>query len=769
MSKKTLGILTFNRASNYGAVLQAYALKEVCENLGYEVHVINYIKGVKDDRPTPMKDFLADSNKKNACIKLCRNLLSYVGDKKRWDAFVNFRKRYLSESNICINEKDIAALGYDVYIIGSDQIWNYNITGGTFDPVYFGDFSTDAKCIVYAASSHDTPFPLSKELEFKSMLEHTNAEIAIREKKLADYVSELTGTSYPVVIDPTLLAGREAMEKLINDNALERPYILIYQIDANPASDIAVKTLEQKFGCNVFTMTVPRIGSIHGRKGKYGPEEFLALLKNAEFLVTNSFHGIALSLLFEKQFFVYENGGVMSRIDSLLTTLSLNDRKVKMVADINIDNRIDYQPVKKILTELRQASRDYLKDALIGKKCSHLSIIEETFQLSPMNIRKKEECSGCSACVEICPVNAISMMDDEEGFLYPEINKKLCIHCGLCDQVCGFIPSKKSRIEYELPKAFGIKHKDKNTRITSRSGAAFIGFSDIILEKSGVIYGAAMMDDYSVHHIRAVTRVERNHMKNAKYVQSGMSQIYDQVISDLKDGKQVLFSGTPCQVSGLYSLLDAKNIDKTNLVSCDLVCHGVPSPKVWKDYLHYIENKYGETIQMANFRDKTFGWDSHCESFVLASGKKVVSRDYTDLFYEHIMLRPSCHKCHFANVNRVADLTLADFWGIEKNDPMFDDNKGVSLVLVNSKKGADLLETAKNSLEWLECDIKNCIQPTLVKPSVASARREAFFEDYKCMEFSQLLKKYTTPLSAIPRVKRGLKGIMYHMGIRKHP
>ena len=190
---------------------------------------------------------------------------------------------------------------------------------------------------------------------------------------------------------------------------------------------------------------------------------------------------------------------------------------------------------------------------------------------------------------------------------------------------------------------------------------------------------------------------------------------------------------------------------------------------VWKDYLAHIEKKHGRILE-ANFRDKSFGWDSHCESFVIeGESKKVVSRDYTDLFYDHIMFRPSCHHCQFANVHRPGDLTLADFWGIEKNDPSFDDNRGVSLVLVSSSKGMQLLEQAKNDLNWFECDVANCIQPTLVKPSAPSPRREQFWADYQDWPFEQVLKTYTRPLSRPGRMKRTVKNAMYRLGLRQHP
>lgn len=768
---KKIGIITFHQAINYGAVLQAYALKEVCGELGYEAHIVNYAANDNVEKPQPIHQFMASSNKKTAVFKLVRNLMSYPGDQKRWRLFYQFRKEFLAESVLCTCKEEIIQLGYDVYIAGSDQIWNYKITENRFDPVFFAEMNTNAEQVIYAASSQDTPFPLDMELKFKAMLGEMPPAVGIREKKLADYVCKLTGVQYPVVLDPTLLAGRRILEKIPETDIPKKPYILIYQIDSNPASDISVKTLEKRFKCDVYTMTVPRLGSIHGRKGVAGPEKFLSLLKGAEFLVTNSFHGSAISLLFEKQFYVYENGGVMTRIDGLLSQMGLLGRKIKMSTDIDQTDIIDYSRINAQLDELRNDSMQFLMNAIEGKITEKKPAkAYESNSVLPMNKRAKKDCCGCSACADACPVKAIEMSTDEEGFLYPCINQDLCIHCGKCDKVCGFVPVAKRPAPYELPKAYGVKHLDDSVRISSRSGAAFIAFSDIILQRGGVVYGAVMQEDFSVRHVRATDRRQRDRMKKAKYVQSTTIQIYPQVEHDLKEGKAVLFSGTPCQVAGLHAYLKEMKTDESKLYCCDLVCHGVPSPAIWNDYINYIQNKYKKKIVEANFRDKEFGWDSHCESFILEGcPKKVVSRDYTDLFYDHIMFRPSCHNCQFANVYRPGDLTLADFWGIEKNDASFNDNRGVSLVLVSTEKGMKLFEQAKQDFEWFECKIENCIQPTLVKPSSMSPRREAFWKDYTKMEFASFLKKYTKPLTMPLRLKRNVKNVMYHIGIRKHP
>lgn len=366
MEKKKIGIITFHQALNYGAVLQAYALKAVCDEMGYETHIVDYNYGGIDEKVAPIAKFMATKDKVSAIPALLRGILGYVGDKKREDAFLSFRKKYLNESIECFSAEDIDSLEYDILIAGSDQIWNRGITKDCYDPVFFMNFCTRARKVLYGASSEDVPFGGEKEEEFKHALSTMEGTVSIREQKLADYVEILIGKSYQVVIDPTLLAGRDIIDSIVTKEVPRDPYILLYQIDSNPESDICIKNLEERFGCAVYTMSVPRIGNTHGRRGEVGPEEFLAFLKGAKFLVTNSFHGIALSLIYEKQFYVYENGGVMSRIDGLLGQLDLMNRKVKMVADISLDNCIDYVPVNCVLQNLRQVSREFLIQALDG-------------------------------------------------------------------------------------------------------------------------------------------------------------------------------------------------------------------------------------------------------------------------------------------------------------------------------------------------------------------------------------------------------------------
>jgi hypothetical protein len=366
MSRNTVGILTFHRALNYGAVLQAYALKQVCDSLGYDTHIIDYDYDGGEELAAPLPAFFAAENKKAALPGLIRGLLGWSGNQKRARAFASFRKTYLAESAPCATAQDIAALDYDILIAGSDQIWNRGVTQHRYDPVFFMDFETSARKILYAASSEDVPFPGEKGEAFAKALEGLQGSVSIREQKLADYVEHLTGKAYPLVLDPTLLAGPAFLDTIDIPEPKKGEYILLYQISSNPESDISVRSLEKRFGCPVYTMTVPRLDDSYGRRGTAGPEEFLSLLKGAKFLVTNSFHGIALSLLMHKQFFVYENGGVMTRIDSLLDLVKLQDRKVKMVADIDPDFAVAYADVDARLEAARLDSMKILQQSLEG-------------------------------------------------------------------------------------------------------------------------------------------------------------------------------------------------------------------------------------------------------------------------------------------------------------------------------------------------------------------------------------------------------------------
>lgn len=357
-----------------------------------------------------------------------------------------------------------------------------------------------------------------------------------------------------------------------------------------------------------------------------------------------------------------------------------------------------------------------------------------------IDIQRPQDCCGCTACASICAHNAITMLPDSLGFLYPHVDKEKCVECGLCEKVCAFNDNYDKSKNLPHPDAYAARHKDIKHLESSRSGAAFIAISDRILEGNGVIYGVGYEEHFRVVHKRATTKEERNEFKGSKYVQSDLTGIFRQIKNDLKNGLTVLFSGTPCQTSGLASYI-GKSLHE-NLFLVDIICHGVPGPYLWRDYLEYLEKKQGSKICWVNFRDKQlFGWKAHKETFKFVKEEKKISFKY--LFYQQIMFRYSCGQCHFANTQRPSDITIGDFWGWEKTCPDFNkDDKGISLVLINTEKGRQLFKEAAKDLTIIPAKLQDCLQPNLIRTSPIHKHRSKFENDYKKHGFKFVYYKY---------------------------
>lgn len=371
----------------------------------------------------------------------------------------------------------------------------------------------------------------------------------------------------------------------------------------------------------------------------------------------------------------------------------------------------------------------------------------------------RKDCFGCTACASICPKDAISFEMDELGFLYPIIDNKKCIECNLCEKICP-VQTYSSNLNPESKNAYAARHLSLDEVNTSRSGAAFIAFSDVILRMGGTVYGAAFDDDLNVKHIKTISAVQRDLLKGSKYVQSDLRGIIDEIKDDLINKRYVLFSGTPCQVAGVKAAIPHKFTERLFLL--DILCHGVPSPLMWRDYTQYQERLHGGKITKFCFRDKSInGWSDHIESMVLDGSNKYVDKLYTNLFYSNSFFRDCCYRCPFATTSRTGDITLADFWGWEKvNKDLNSDNCGISLLLINTPKGKSLFEESKSCLNTFPVDIKDCMQRNLEKPTPAPAIREEYISYYVKYGFDRLVKYIFNP-SITQRIIRKLKRIRY--------
>ena len=290
---------------------------------------------------------------------------------------------------------------------------------------------------------------------------------------------------------------------------------------------------------------------------------------------------------------------------------------------------------------------------------------------------------------------------------------------------------------------YGAKHKELNVRGKSRSGGAFVALSDYILENDGAVYGCLMQDTVTAIHERAVTKEERDKFCGSKYIQSVVTcDIYSKIEYDLKNSKKVLFSGTPCQVKSMKQYLKIKKVNTQNLFLVDIACHGVPSPLIWNEYLKYLENRFHEKAIQVDFRNKEiFGWAAHYET-IMFTEFTIASPLFRELFYRHYILRPSCYNCKCKSVPYESDITLADFWGIDNLDANFNDNKGVSLLLINTEKGERVFNIIKDSLLYKEFLIEQVLQDPLIKSSSLPENREQFWEDFQQNGIYYCLTKY---------------------------
>lgn len=352
---------------------------------------------------------------------------------------------------------------------------------------------------------------------------------------------------------------------------------------------------------------------------------------------------------------------------------------------------------------------------------------------------KKEQCYGCSACSFVCVYNAIQMKKDEEGFDYPDIDKLKCMGCGLCEKICPSL-DRKIDVHRTIQHAYAFQHRDKNVLQNSTSGGFFTAISDAVLSEGGVVYGAAFDENMIVRHIRATNHSERNRMRGSKYVQSDIGSTYLNVKNDLNKGKRVLFTGTPCQVDGLLHYLRTR---QANLLCVDLICHGTPSPLVFADHLKMLEKKTHAHVTDYVFRPKIWSWHVHREIAFLSNGKTFHSNAYSDLwrtvYYAKLATKPSCHHCQYSCLDRTGDITIGDCRGIDRVCPNFNSDEGVSLVLINSSKGAAIFESLQAGMKVMELRVDDVIQPPLKSPSRQSGMRDKFWETYHKKGYMQAI------------------------------
>lgn len=349
-----------------------------------------------------------------------------------------------------------------------------------------------------------------------------------------------------------------------------------------------------------------------------------------------------------------------------------------------------------------------------------------------------KECSGCGSCASVCPKQCIAMEENKEGFLYPVIDESMCIDCGLCQKSC--MVHTKVKTAYER-KAYAMQNDNEEIRMNSSSGGVFSVLAEHVIQKKGVIYGAAFDEKYEVKHIRISDCKDIDKLRTSKYVQSVIGNCYKQAKQDLEEGRLVLFTGTPCQIGGLKGFLK-KEYD--NLYCQDIMCHGAPTPKLWRKYLNEISDG---KIESVSFRDKTVSWSQFSMKIEMENQtirETFYQNTYMQAFLADIALRESCSNCNYKELNYFSDVTLADFWGLDKAYPELDDSTGVSLVLANTPKGEQLLNQVSDMIKVTQVELERAVEGN--RPAITNTlphkNRKQFFDNLEYMTTQKLVKKY---------------------------
>lgn len=371
--------------------------------------------------------------------------------------------------------------------------------------------------------------------------------------------------------------------------------------------------------------------------------------------------------------------------------------------------------------------------------------------------KTKADCCGCGACVSICPKNAISFKNDEYGFAYPVIDTELCIECAQCNKVCAFQNNDKENTPL---KAYAAAVNDDEKIMKSTSGGAFAVLADEVLNQGGIVFGAAIEKDndaFTVHHIDIDSTDDLHKILKSKYVQSSTNDGYIKAKQYLDSGKTVLYSGTPCQIAGLKGYLKK---DYNNLITADLVCHGVPSPDLFNSYIKQVEQRENITVTGFDFRNKEKGWE-HFNKIKGINDDKLkyisfnsdsINYSYMDLFLKRITLRENCYTCKYASANRPADITLGDYWGIgnvhsewlTENGGALNSDTGISCVILNTQKGIDFFESVRHNFISYESNFDEAASGNtqLRHPADLPENRQEIMDIYKNSGYSKLEQRY---------------------------
>ncbi len=672
-----VALVNFYHTQNYGACLTAWALQEIIKETGNTCAFLNEFE-------------IKDKHKTKPC-----------------SIFVNRELKLLPKFNNLKKTANIA----NIFISGSDQVFRpkYLKKKDAFNK-YLLKFTNEKK-IAFSASfgigQKEYLKTKPKFVErFKKELEKFDY-ISTREVSGVDICEDNLSLKADFILDPVFLIDKEKYQNLIkkSDKTFENK-LVSYVLDKESFDNKVLKTLLTKLDLENTRLN----------QNEHSVYDWIKAFYEAEFIITDSYHGACFAIIFNKPFICLMNRKRgLARFDSLKQVFNIKSpfvEKEDLTSDFKPKTTYNWGKINKIISVQRQKGLNVLEKQLSSKKSDFIC----------------KNCTGCSACFNICPKGAITMNENYEGFLYPVVDRKKCINCGLCQKTCPVnLPIKNKNIKN--PTCFAAAANDETRLSGSSSGGISPLLMEEVLNNQGFIAGAIYDEDFRIIHKVSNDSNDLEKFKGSKYYQSNTLNVYSTIKNLLEENKTVLFTGTPCQVAGLKNFLRK---DYENLLTVDIVCHGTPSYKFFKKYTDEI--CADDKISKVDFRSKKTDWNTNSLLEITFNNNKIteIKKEenlYVKAFLSNLIIRKSCSSCPFQKLPRQGDLTIGDFWKIDRFDVSLNDKKGLSLILINNSKGEKLYKNIQDKLITnKKVPIKYAIRgnKTIIKPTKKNPKRESY-------------------------------------------